>query len=404
MDVGRLQGSRKQRGVVGADEVFVTIHVAELECANDFGGNGLELQVGKMFSNAAVTTSAEGEVRRGRTLADEAVAVVDLLLIIVAVAGDSGSVRGVGLPSVRIPLVGIGEVRRVGSADTGSGEKVVRGGNDILRSGNGHGRLHGAQDGVNRGVQAEGLLDNGLVQGELGEILVLQRREVSAEGIDLLLIELLHDLRVLSKTEHDPRAGGRRRVLASHEEGNHHVGDLVVGDTDAVLVGGVHQVLHHVVLGLIAAGSTALLDGVHVDFGNGSLGAITAAVPGERSPMKSEVDGSEAHIEIVVEVSESLVELVSDGAALESMGGGKDGNFGHLLGDIDNTRLALEVGALLEVVADLARDDGDVGSEGLGGESNLHELKGQEIRRLILSKGWEMLTFFCSMSLALGQS
>lgn len=163
-------------------------------------------------------------------------------------------------------------------------------------------------------------------------------------------------------------------MLASHEQGNHHVGDLVVGNLGAVLVGCVHEMLHHVELLVSVAHSATLIDGVHVDLGNGALSMVTLAVPGERGPVEHEVDGGEAHIEIVVEGGEGDVKLVADDAALKGMRGSENSDLGHPLGDIDNARLALEVSALLEVIVDLAGDDGDVGSEGFGGEGNLHKL------------------------------
>lgn len=275
---------------------------------------------------------------------------------------------------MRVPLVRVGEVGRVGSADAGSSEKGVRSRNDILGTRDGHGRLDSAHDGVDRSVKTEGFLYDSLVKGQLGEVFVSQRRQIGTEVLDLLLVELFHDVRVLSETEHNPRAGGRRRVLASHEEGNHHVGDLVVRDRGTVLVSRVHQVLHHVVLRLVVTLSTAFLDGVHVDLGNSALGVVALAVRGERSPVKLEVDGGEAHIEVMVEIGQGLVKLVANGAALEGVGGSKDSDLGHPLGDVDNAGLALELGASLEVIADLGGDDGNVRAEGFGGESNLHEL------------------------------
>lgn len=250
----------------------------------------------------------------------------------------------------------------------------MAGGDDIFGTRNSHGLLDGAHDGVDGGVQAESLLDDGGVKGQLGEILKLERGEVGTEVLDLLLVEIFHDVGVLSQTEHDPGAGRRRRVLASHEKGNHHVGDLVVGDAGAVLVGRVHQMLHHIVLIVIGGVGASLLDGVHVDLGNGSLGVITLSVPGQRGPVQHEVDGSEAHVEIMVEGGKGDVELVADGAALEGVRSSKDGELSHPLGDVDNSGLALELGSTLEVVLDLTRDDGDVRSEGLGGQGNLHEL------------------------------
>lgn len=163
-------------------------------------------------------------------------------------------------------------------------------------------------------------------------------------------------------------------MLTSHEERNHHVGDLVVRDLDAVLVGRVHQMLHDIEFGVLFGVGVAFVDGVHVDLGNGALSMITSAVPGERSPVKSEVDGAESHVEVVVEGGEGFIELGADGTALEGVRSSKDGDFGHFLGDINNARVSLEVGVALEVGCDFVRDDGHVGSEGFGGQGNFHEL------------------------------
>jgi hypothetical protein len=228
---------------------------------------------------------------------------------------------------------------------------------------------------VDRGVKAESLLDNGLVERQLGKVVISQGRQIGTEFSDLLLVQLLHDVRVLSETEHDPRAGRRRRVLAGHEKSNHHVGDFMVRDRGAVLVSRVHEMLHHIVLSVIVVLSSALLNGVHIDFGNSALGVVTLAVPGERSPVKHEVDGGETHIKIVVESGQRLVKLVANDAALKGMRSSEDSDLGHLLRDVDNTGLALKIRALLKVIANLGGDDRDVGSEGLGGKGDLHELK-----------------------------
>ena len=43
---------------------MATIGVLELEEADNFGGDDLQLDVGEVFANAAMATSAEGQVRR----------------------------------------------------------------------------------------------------------------------------------------------------------------------------------------------------------------------------------------------------------------------------------------------------------------------------------------------------
>ena len=407
-NLGRLQGAGEERGVVGADEVPAAVDVAELEEAHRLGNDDLELQAGELLANAAVAAGAEGQVRRVSALADEAVSVVNSFLFLGNVADNGGGVGGIGVPAVGIPLVGVREEGRVAGGDAGCGQEGVRGRNDIVCAGNGHGRLDGTQDRVDRGMEAESLLDDGEVKRELGKGLVGQGREVGTKGLDLLLVEVFHDLRVLGEATHDPGRSGRRRVLTSHEQRNHHVGNLVVGNLGAVLVARVHQVLHDVKL-LVVGVRTALLDGIHVDLGDSLLGMVTPAVPGKRGPVKSEVDGGEAHVEVVVESSEGGIKLLADSAALEGMRGREDGNLGHVLGDVGDAGLALEVGALLEVGGNLVGDDGYVGAEGLGGQGNLHELQARgrvsEMCQIATRVRIRVIrTFFCSISLALGQS
>ena len=61
------------------------------------------------------------------------------------------------------------------------------------------------------------------------------------------------------------------------------------------------------------------------------------------------------------------------------MGGGEDGNLGHVVGNIDDAGLAFESRVLLEVRPDFVGDDGDVRSESLGGQGDLHELEGSTL-------------------------
>lgn len=278
------------------------------------------------------------------------------------------------MPSAGVPLLRLGEEGWIRGADAGGSEKSVAGRNNVFAARDGHRLLDGTEDGVDRRMEAKGLLNDGLVQGQFGEVLVHEFREISPEDVDLLLVERLHDFRVLCEAEHDPGAGGGGRVLTSHEKSNHHVRNLVVGNLDSVLVGGVHEVLHHIILAIILVSGTTLLDCVHVNLGDCLLSNVAATVPGQGGPVKHEVDRREAHVEIVVKRGERLVELVANGRSLESMRGGEDGDLGHVLGDVANVGLALEVRVLLEVALNLARDDGDIGLESLGSEGDLHEL------------------------------
>lgn len=207
VNLGRLLGSRKQRLVVSWHESVATVDVAELEQADNLGGDDLQLQVGELLTDASVTAGTERKVGRLATLADQTVTVIDLLLLSL-LAKDGRGVGGIGVPAVRVPVVRVGEVLGIGSADTRGGKQSVSGGNDIFGTGDGHGLLDSTQDGVDRSVQTQGLLDDGLVERQFGKILVSQRRQVGTEGLDLLLVQLFHDVRVLGKTQHDPGASG----------------------------------------------------------------------------------------------------------------------------------------------------------------------------------------------------
>ncbi|KAG7145438.1 hypothetical protein HYQ46_005821 [Verticillium longisporum] len=100
-NVDGLQRAREKRGVVGSVDVAAAVGVGELDEAYNLGCNGLQLDVGKLLANAAVTAGAEGKVGRVGTLADEAVTVVDLLLVSALGARKGRCIGRVGEPAVR---------------------------------------------------------------------------------------------------------------------------------------------------------------------------------------------------------------------------------------------------------------------------------------------------------------
>lgn len=163
-------------------------------------------------------------------------------------------------------------------------------------------------------------------------------------------------------------------MLTGHEQRNHHVGDFVIGERSAVLVRRVHQVLHDVQFDILVGVGSSFFDSVHIDLGDCPLSMVALSVPGERGPVEHKVDGSEAHIQIVVESGQRLVKLGTNDTALKTMRGSEDCNFGHLLGDVDDSRLAFESSISLEVGCDLVGDDRDVRAESFGREGNLDEL------------------------------
>ena len=60
--------------------------------------------------------------------------------------------------------------------------------------------------------------------------------------------------------------------------------------------------------------------------------------------------------------------------ALERGGGGVDGDFRHDLGDVAGAGVAAEPRRCADVVLHFFDEDGDVGAQGLGGESLFYEL------------------------------
>lgn len=166
-------------------------------------------------------------------------------------------------------------------------------------------------------------------------------------------------------------------MLASHEQGNHHMGNLLIGDLLASLVLAVHQVPDHVrlaVLGLCLAAVASSLDNLHVCFRHLTLSSVALAVLRERSPGKHEVDRGETHVEVVVKIGEGAVELGADFLALERATSSVDSQLGHGLGYIQLAGITLEPVGVCEEVLSLGGDDGNVGAESLGGQAELDEL------------------------------
>ena len=117
-------------------------------------------------------------------------------------------------------------------------------------------------------------------------------------------------------------------MLASHKEGDHHVRDFDVRAGGPVFVGAGHEVPDHVILVLVRAGVAAGFDDFHVCLCHFALRVVAFSVVGERRPGQHEVDGGEAHVEVVVEVGEAGVKSLTDFFALEGARGGVDCKFG----------------------------------------------------------------------------
>lgn len=166
-------------------------------------------------------------------------------------------------------------------------------------------------------------------------------------------------------------------MLAGHQQSDHHVGNLVLRNRLAILVGRVHQVVHDIlgILLLITVGILlSAVDSVPVDLSNVLASLVAFAVLRKGSPGQHKVDWSEAHVEVVVEVGDALVELVAADLALKAVRGGEDGKLAHFLGNIDDARRALEISVLLEEGCGLVRNNGHILLESFGGQDGLDEL------------------------------
>lgn len=331
---------------------------------------------------------AERKVGRSGALADNAVAVVlglfcDTLLDVLGCEANV-LVGWAFVPAVGLPFEWLWEVLLGAAGDTGRSEEDVGGRNDPVGAFDGEGVLDYAHDAVNRSVDAKSFLDNLSVQRETAEILVVEVLD-SAIGVDtkdllLLLEKVVLNIGPGSETEENPADSGRGAVLASHEQSNHHVGNLAVGNVLAVLVGAVHQVPDHVFLP-VSRGQVALLtpflDNIHVHLGHLLLGSIASTVVRQRQPAELEVDRDKTTVEVVVELCETGIESFANLSALKGARGGVDGEFGESGWEVKGAVLGRETlgGCVLgEEVVGFGADEFDVGAEGGRGQAELDEL------------------------------
>jgi hypothetical protein len=103
----------------------------------------------------------------------------------------------------------------------------------------------------------------------------------------------------------------------------------------------------------------------------------------------------------VVQVCHGGVEGVADFLTLEGARSSVDGKLSHDLGDVESSLLSLECLVALDKVLHLGGDQGNVGAEGILGETKLDELR--ELARPHTAR-YVIYTFFCSMSFEFGQS
>lgn len=179
---------------------------------------------------------------------------------------------------MRLPHCGVGEMLWGLGGHAGGGEEDVCGWDDVQCTWDGHGLLDFAHDAVNRGVDAEGLLDDLRVERQFLEGVVGERGQVGAEHGELLFVQLVHDLRAGGEAEQDPGGGRGRRVLPRHEERDHHVRDFDVRHRCTIFVHARHQVPDHVFAVTLAPGGAPRFDDVGVCLRHLALSAVARAV------------------------------------------------------------------------------------------------------------------------------
>ena len=267
--------------------------------------------------------------------------------------------------------------------------------NDVRRVGDWKWVLDLAQDRMNGCVKTEGFLDDLVVKVKLMEITIGQGVELASLRVDtknalLLLVKLLLDVGTVSELQEDPGRSGRGRVLAGHEQSNHHVCNLMRRDLSAILVLALHEVPDHILFtftGLsrlaLSNSRTPFLNNLGVNLGHLLVSNISLPVMREWRPWEHEVDRAKSHIEVMVEVCKGGVELLADLLSLKGAGGGIDSQLGHGGHSIKFSLLWLQsllgrlAGKFLvgsDILLDFAADKLDVGRKGGGGEAEFNEL------------------------------
>jgi len=151
-----------------------------------------------------MSTSAEGKVRRAGTLGHQTVTVISLLIVFNIGSHDRLEagvfLTGLGVPTMRLPQAGLGEVLGRLGGNTGGGKENVGSRDNVGSSLNRHRRLDGTHDAVNRAVQTQSLLDNLRVEGQAREIFKGQLGEVGTKNGLLFGKQLLDNVGARSET------------------------------------------------------------------------------------------------------------------------------------------------------------------------------------------------------------
>ena len=175
----------------------------ELELADDGRDDRAELEVRKLLADAPVAASAKRLVRALGALADKSEAKVDLgalgvVVLLVRLRGGAFGVR----PARRVPLGRVLPEHRVDLADRGGREHDVALGNDVAAVFGGCGErgrdddvlADATHDAVDGRVNAEGLTNDGIEDGQLLEFLELwgaPRTVGLTEVLNLFLVQSL---------------------------------------------------------------------------------------------------------------------------------------------------------------------------------------------------------------------
>jgi hypothetical protein len=188
-------------------------------------------------------------------------------------------------------------------------------------------------------VHTQCLANNTIQDRHILDILVLhqtKRAILLLANSNLFPIDLLLHVRSSRKVQESPRARRAGGVLARHQESDHDVRHLDIGEHPAVLVLLFRERGEHVVLVVVLA-LTARADDLLVELGHCLLCLVALPVAGEGEAGEEEVDRLEPAVEIGIPLCERLVQSRTDFGALERTRGGEDDEFGHGVQAVEGT-------------------------------------------------------------------
>ena len=230
-------------------------------------------------------------------------------------------------------------------------------------------------------MHTQRLANNRIQDRHIFEVLVLhqtQRAILLLANPHLFLIQLLLHVGSGREVQEGPRARRAGGVLASHQERDHDMRHLDIGQHAAVPVLLLRQRREHVVLVLVVA-LAARADDLLVELGHCLLCPVAPPVAREGEVGEEQVDRLEPTIKIGIPLRERLVQPGTDFGALERTRGGEDDKLSHGVQAVKGTPFvcwrveSLEVGIGLEHLGRLFLDHVRVNTEVFSRETKFDE-------------------------------